>query len=182
MCWRCGEQVGSLIHIFCSWSKIIDFLKMVRDTICRVTGIEIPLDSRGFLLHLTPFKNRDVHYPSILISAAGDCIPALWWLPDPPTKELWFARVQEICCMEDWTPFAKNQHGKFLGSWTHGYCMNHMGPRRTRWRGVLDGWEVEGDGREHLYFPTHHVLISLVTTFNQSLSFHCVLTSLALAF
>lgn len=122
LCWRCGQEEGTLLHLFWNCQKIAGFWSSVREVIHQITGIHLQLSPEVFLLHLAPMgmkkykKSLLIH----LLNAAKACIPAFWKQVDPPTVGHWLGRIREIQLMESMTQNIRTSpstHGETWALW-----------------------------------------------------------------
>lgn len=52
-----------------------------------------------------------------MINEARECIPAKLKSPSPPTLALWFAKIEEIRYMEEFTGSLKNTTSQVAATW-----------------------------------------------------------------
>lgn len=85
-CWRCGEEEGTLLHIFWSCPRLKDFWGEVRRITQEFTECNIPEDAALFLLHHSKIPTKTYKKSLIrnLLNAAKACIPLYWKQQSPP--------------------------------------------------------------------------------------------------
>lgn len=116
LCWRCGEDSGSLLHIFWSCCLLQSYLTEIHRIIQKFTDRELPRDPVFFLLHHHEIQSK-VYRRSILpllLTAAKSCIPLFWKQTQPPPVAVWLKKVAKINAMENLVATAKGLSGKCL--------------------------------------------------------------------
>lgn len=118
-CWRCGTEVGSMLHVFWSCPILRPFWEEVTSTIQSLTSVELKDNPAACLLHLTtrPTRKYKKTLTMQLLNAARACIPALWRDPLPPTRVLWYSKVNCILRMEELTATLQNKEEQFIDKW-----------------------------------------------------------------
>lgn len=120
ICWRCRKEVGTILHMFWSCSKLTDFWSKVRSISQKFTDFQIPNDPAFFLLHISsiPLKTYKKSILRHLINAAKACIPMLWKQQTQPTTSMWLQKVEDINKMEDLILTAQNRQASYTKTWT----------------------------------------------------------------
>ena len=119
-CWRCGEEEGTMLHVFWTCPKLKDFWKMVRDTIKDVLDIELGVNPATYLLldlpmAMTKFKKSLLRH---FLTAARACVPILWKSTSSPTRQQWIGRISEIQQMEKLTAGIREQEDSYRSVWS----------------------------------------------------------------
>lgn len=119
LCWRCGEEVGTLLHIFWSCKRLTSFWSEVHRIVQKFTDRELPKSPEFFLLHHReiPSKTYRKSILPLLSTAAKSCIPLLWKQTEPPAVAMWLKKIADIYKMEDLIATDKGNSEKFLKKW-----------------------------------------------------------------
>lgn len=119
LCWRCGEEAGTLLHIFWSCKRLSPFWSEVHRITQKFTDRELPKSPEFFLLHHheIPSKAYRKSILPLLSTAAKSCIPLLWKQTEPPVVALWLKKIADIYNMEDLIVTEKGNSEKFLKKW-----------------------------------------------------------------
>lgn len=56
LCWHCGTQTGSVVHIFCDCPVLRHFWQSVLEIIQQETGFDLPNNLEAIVLHFTSTK------------------------------------------------------------------------------------------------------------------------------
>ena len=118
-CWRCGGEVGTLLHIWWSCSKLQPFWQEVHSHIAKITSYTPDFTPGQYLLHHTSLP-QSIYRKSLvlhLINAATQCIPIRWKDPIPPTLLDWQVRVDKIEMMDRLIHQANDNSEKFRHIW-----------------------------------------------------------------
>lgn len=124
MCWRCNDDVGSLLHIWWKCPRIQPFWTKVHEVIQHVTTYTLSFTPSQYLLHHSTIshhaykKSLTLH----LVNAAKQCIPIHWRSNTPPTMTEWFKRIEKISEMENLIHQAKDtptKYGRTWACWIH---------------------------------------------------------------
>lgn len=118
-CWRCDREEGSMLHVFWSCPLLRPFWEGVSSTIQSLTSVDLRDNPAACLLHLTtrPIQKYKKTLTMQLLNAAKTCIPALWRNPLPPTRVMWYSKVNCILRMEELTATLQNKEEQFLEKW-----------------------------------------------------------------
>lgn len=110
LCWRCGTEEGTMLHVFWTSTKLTPFWLEVAHTIRHLTGVSLEGNPAACLLHISerPIKKYKTSLTIHLLNAAKACIPLCWRSEKPPAKSLWFNKVNELRDMEDLTATLHN--------------------------------------------------------------------------
>lgn len=114
-CWRCNAEVGTINHIFWTCPVLRPFWEGVTTTIQSLTSVELKVNPAACLLHLTerPIRKYKKTLTMQLLNAVRACIPALWQQSIPPTKVLWYSKINCILRMEELTATLHNTEQQF---------------------------------------------------------------------
>uniref|UniRef100_A0A8C5MYT0 Reverse transcriptase domain-containing protein n=1 Tax=Leptobrachium leishanense TaxID=445787 RepID=A0A8C5MYT0_9ANUR len=102
ICWRCGTQTGTYLHIWWSCEKIAPFWSMVAEVVMEVTGLDLPFTPAVYLLLHLPGAQRELRNSVILhlILAARRLIPAHWRSPEIPSLREWAETIEAMRAVE----------------------------------------------------------------------------------
>lgn len=117
--WRCGEEVGTLLHVFWSCRLLASFWAEVHRITQKFADRELPKSPEFFLIHHheIPSKTYRKSILPLLSTAAKSCIPLLWKRTEPPCVALWLRKVADIHRMEDLIATEKGTREQFLKKW-----------------------------------------------------------------
>lgn len=103
ICWRCGNDTGTLVHIWWHCPPLATYWNQVRDQIKRITKTKMKLNAACCLLHISNFtiKQYKKSLTKHLLNAAKALKPVLWRTTRVPLVLDWLTRVAEICEMKD---------------------------------------------------------------------------------
>lgn len=120
LCWRCGEESGTILHVFWSFPRLEQFWKSIQQTIQRFTERPVSADPAFFLLHATTMSSKTYKKSLIrhLLDAAKACIPLLWKSTGTPSMGMWLRKVEDVRKMEDLILTARNQKELYDKTWT----------------------------------------------------------------
>lgn len=119
ICWRCGEEEGSLLHIFWSCRLLAPFWSEVHRITQKFTDRELPRTPEFFLLHHHEIPSK-AYRKSILpslITAAKSCIPLFWKKTEPPGIAVWLKKIVDIHKMEDLVAIDQGRREQFSKKW-----------------------------------------------------------------
>lgn len=104
-----------MLHIFWDCLKLRPFWREVTCTIKHLTNVSLEDNPAACLLHLSerPIKKYKASLTIHLLNAARACIPLCWRSENPPSKSLWFTKVNELRDMEDLTATLHNREETF---------------------------------------------------------------------
>lgn len=104
-----------IIHIFWTCPVLRLFWEGVTTTIQSLTSVELKDNSAACLLHLTerPIRKYKKTLTMQLLNAARACVLALWQQSPPPTKVLWYSKINCILRMEELTATIHNTEEQF---------------------------------------------------------------------
>lgn len=121
LCWRCGTQTGTLLHIFWECPALAAFWGPVLQIIHKLTDVALQDNLAAILLNLTPMSCRRYRKSLLkhLLSAARACVPGAWRQQSPPAVSQWFARVCDIQRMEQLTAALGEREEEHNTRWTH---------------------------------------------------------------
>lgn len=106
LCWRCGQQEGSMLHVFWSCPVLQDISKQVSEMIFKLINIKLQNDPAAFPLHLAPLSTKWYKKSIHLLNAAKACIPLVWKQTTAPSISLSFCQINKIQLMEETVAFA----------------------------------------------------------------------------
>lgn len=91
-----------MLHIFWDSPKLRPFWREVICTVKHLTNADLEWNHAACLLHLSerPIKSK-ASLTIQLLNAAKACIPLCWRSENPPSKSLWFSKVNELREMEN---------------------------------------------------------------------------------
>ena len=96
-CPRCKVEIGSLVHMFWSCSKLSGYWKGVLGALSRIVRITIPYDPKLTLLGDTSLMPRCTNHilrlVKIALATANKCIALKWKDETPPQTSLWFREL-----------------------------------------------------------------------------------------
>lgn len=103
LCWRCGGDRGTILHIFWDCPLLEQYWKIIQQTIQNFTERPILSDPGFFLLHATDMLSKKYKKSLLkhLLDAAKSCIPLLWKSIKAPAIGMWIRKVEDIRKMED---------------------------------------------------------------------------------
>lgn len=121
LCWRCGNQTGTLLHIFWDCPELTLFWRQVLQIIHKITDVSLQDNPAAVFLNLTPMSCKRYRKSLLkhLLNAARACIPSVWKQQSPPVVSQWFARVCDIQRMEGLTAALGDREEEHNTRWTH---------------------------------------------------------------
>lgn len=117
ICWRCGEDTGTLVDIWWHCPHLAPFWHQVRDLIKLITETKIVLHAACCLLNISTKRYKNL-LTKHLLNAAKVLIPTRWRTTRVPSIVDWLARVSEICEMEDTLAQASDRVDRFHKNWS----------------------------------------------------------------
>lgn len=123
LCWRCGEEAGTLLHIFWSCRLLTLFWNEVHRITQKFTDRELPRSPEFFLIHHheIPSKAYRKSILPLLVTAAKSCIPLLWKRTEPPGAAMWLKKIADVYNMEDLVATERGLREQFLKKWFYGF-------------------------------------------------------------
>lgn len=124
-CWRCGIEIGSLLHIWWTYPKLQPFWKEVHRLIHQITTYKLDYTPAQYLLR-HPSLPKHTYFRSLamhMVNAAKMCIPNKWRSSEPPSLVDWFQRINKTAELEDLIHQAKATPSKFTQIWS---CWLHF--------------------------------------------------------
>lgn len=137
-CWRCGGDVGTLLHVWWSCPLLTTYWDEVREIIVLMTEKNIRFNAACCLLHISKFtlkcyKNSLTKH---LLNAAKTLIPTLWRATRTPIVGEWLDKVSEICVLEDTLVQSYDRVEKFHKTWSpwflFRYCRSFEDMKATK--------------------------------------------------
>lgn len=124
-CWRCGTEVGTMLHVWWACDKLQPFWKEVHDLITHITTFTLDFTPAQFLLHHTSLSKREYHKSLAMhmVNAARLCIPKHWRSTCTPMIRECFARLTKIKDMEELIHISQDRMHKFPSIWA---CWIHF--------------------------------------------------------
>uniref|UniRef100_A0A8C5PJ64 Reverse transcriptase domain-containing protein n=1 Tax=Leptobrachium leishanense TaxID=445787 RepID=A0A8C5PJ64_9ANUR len=82
LCWRCSSTKGTYLHLWWTCSRIIPYWEAIRTLTCHLTGLDLTLDPKLFLLGQSAFSYKSLKWsilPHLLLAARSPplCIGSL---------------------------------------------------------------------------------------------------------
>lgn len=119
VCWHCGEEIGSLLHIIWSYPSMHAFWSEVSSISQKFTDHAILWDPAFFLRHHHYISRKTYRHLILPINAhcgekKGVSIPLLCKKTQAPLISMSLTRVPEINEIEDPVPTKRGLHDKFL--------------------------------------------------------------------
>lgn len=120
LCWRCGGDRGTILHIFWDCPLLGQFWRIIQQTIQNFTERPIKLDPGFFLLHATDMSSKKYKNSLLkhLLDAAKSYIPLLLKSIKPPTTGMWIRKVEDIREMEDLILTARHKSELYSKIWS----------------------------------------------------------------
>uniref|UniRef100_A0A8C5WLI0 Reverse transcriptase domain-containing protein n=1 Tax=Leptobrachium leishanense TaxID=445787 RepID=A0A8C5WLI0_9ANUR len=120
-CWRCGDAVGTYLHIWWDCQMLTPYWKRIRDTVAEVTDLDLPLTPGTFLLTHTPCSvqslRKSVALPMLM--TARLLVARAWGSTSTPAYRDWLARMEEVRTVEDLEARVDGKIEKHLRKWFH---------------------------------------------------------------
>lgn len=133
-CWSCNQVVSTMSHIFWHCPSLRPFWEDVTTTIKHLISVNLSGNPATCLLHKTerPIRKYNQALTMHLVNAAKGWIPSLWRQTQPPTRVLWYFKINNILSMEELTTTLNNSKEKLRERWrSWGYFIleHHSGWR-----------------------------------------------------
>lgn len=119
LCWRCGSEPGSLLHLWWFCSKMQTFYREIHEMITKRTTYNLDLTPTQYVLHHSSLP-KSTYYKSLalhLVNVARHCIPLKWGSSTPPTLSHWHRYVCQTPDMEELISIARGSPFKFTRTW-----------------------------------------------------------------
>uniref|UniRef100_A0A8C5QKB6 Reverse transcriptase domain-containing protein n=1 Tax=Leptobrachium leishanense TaxID=445787 RepID=A0A8C5QKB6_9ANUR len=120
ICWRCGLQTGTYLHIWWSCTKITPYWRMIGELVTEITDLILPFTPEVYLLlHLpgsqTALRNSVALH---LVLAARRLIPARWRSSAIPSIRDWAEAVEHLRTVDDLAArHSENMNPEHLTKW-----------------------------------------------------------------
>lgn len=124
-CWRCGVEVGTMLHIWWDCAILQPFWKEVHKLITQITTFTLDYTPAQYLLHHTSLSKRN-YFKSLamhLVNAARLCIPKHWQSTSVPSIGEWCTRISKTKDMEELIHVSQDRTQKFTATWS---CWIHF--------------------------------------------------------
>lgn len=139
VCWRCGAEKGTMMHIWWECSHIRNFWDEVCSRIHAITETELELSPECCLLHvsnysLSRYKKSVVRH---MLNAAKTIIPRHWKSTHTPTLAEWFSEIDSLYRMEETVAMAGERTDKFHKLWKSGFIFKYSDDFAKMQNGLL---------------------------------------------
>uniref|UniRef100_A0A8C5Q9V7 Reverse transcriptase zinc-binding domain-containing protein n=1 Tax=Leptobrachium leishanense TaxID=445787 RepID=A0A8C5Q9V7_9ANUR len=103
ICWRCGTQTGTYLHIWWTCEKITPFWRLVAEVVMEVTGLDLPFAPAVYLLLHLPGTQRTLRNSVALhlLLAARRLIPAHWRSLEVPSFTEWAEPIEHLRAVDN---------------------------------------------------------------------------------
>uniref|UniRef100_A0A8C5PGP4 Reverse transcriptase domain-containing protein n=1 Tax=Leptobrachium leishanense TaxID=445787 RepID=A0A8C5PGP4_9ANUR len=118
-CWRCGEELGSYLHIWWYCSPLQNYWKWVGAVIREITDLTLEHSPQTFLLLFTGLSTASFKKSVAfrLLLAARQLIPRHWKRKSVPSLREWTVQVEEMYLVEERIASHEGTHQAFGLTW-----------------------------------------------------------------
>lgn len=121
LCFKCKSDVGTLIHVFWSCSRVQAFWREVHFIIKKIIGKEFEMSPSLYLLyfhHNVIFDDDTARLMNILIYLARKCILLMWSTSEIPSVRMWLTEASTFLPLEKLTSDMHNRSDHFHRVWS----------------------------------------------------------------
>uniref|UniRef100_A0A8C5PW05 Reverse transcriptase domain-containing protein n=1 Tax=Leptobrachium leishanense TaxID=445787 RepID=A0A8C5PW05_9ANUR len=118
LCWRCGSDVGSFLHIWWACPLLNPFWRMVHDGVCTISALEVTFSATTYLLLHFPTSIKAMRKSAALrlVLAARLLIPVHWRTGTVPSKRMWVKEVERLRAVDRLVAVESGQIEAFCGT------------------------------------------------------------------